>query len=79
MILQPSTKLWLQQEALSIFQTLLAFMAVDAAGALTQLYSGPWDKALWMQLGFALLRSLVKTILVEVFPAFFGNKLPPVA
>lgn len=74
--LSDSQKAWLKSEAISILHTMLAFFCIDGLSALLQLYSGPWEQALWYQLGFSLLRSFVKALLTEVFPTVFKKSLP---
>ena len=63
-----------KDEAISFIQTMLTFFAIDAAVALMTVYNGFWDKMVLVQLGTALLRSVVKTLLTLVFPALFPRR-----
>lgn len=65
------TKEYAWMELKSFFTTFLAFLIVDGAGLLLQIYNGNWTKEVMFGLLLALGRSAVKALLTLLFPKHF--------
>lgn len=60
--------------ALTFFALFSGFIVFEGLEPLNQLYQGNFaDKAVWLALGFAILRSALKACLTILFPKVFPN------
>jgi len=58
-------------ELRSFFTTFIAVFVVEAGAILLQIYDGVWTQVVFVSLGMAVARSVVKSILILLFPQLF--------
>jgi len=68
----------IKQHAVSILNTFLAvfsgFIIIDAYEPLSELFKGNiLSETIWVALGFAILRSIIKSLIVTSLPALKDN------